>query len=55
VRATGQGAEKERKTFPVPHAGNGSKNSKWWFSSLSFIVESWGIHVVKDNRSRWLR
>jgi hypothetical protein len=32
---------KERETFPVPHAGNGSKDSKWWPPTPSFILESW--------------
>jgi hypothetical protein len=31
-----------RETFPVPHTGNGSKNSKWWFLTSNFILESWG-------------
>jgi hypothetical protein len=39
VRTVGSG--RERETFPVPYTGNGSKNSKWWSSSLSFIAKSW--------------
>jgi hypothetical protein len=38
-RGTGR---KKREAFPVPHAGNGSKDSKWWSPTPSFILESWG-------------
>jgi hypothetical protein len=31
------------------------KDSKLWSPCLSLIVESWGIHVVKDNGSGWMR
>jgi hypothetical protein len=35
------GGEK-REAFPVPHTGNGSKDSKWWSSTPCFILESCG-------------
>jgi hypothetical protein len=31
-----RGAEKERETFPVPHTGNGSKDSQLLFLGLEF-------------------
>jgi hypothetical protein len=31
------------ETFPAPHAGNGSRDSKWQPPSLSLILaENWG-------------
>jgi hypothetical protein len=38
----GSVGRKEREAFPVPYTGNGSKDSKWWSPTLSFILESWG-------------
>jgi hypothetical protein len=37
-----EGREKKRETFPVSHMGNGSKDSRWWFPTPSFILEIWG-------------
>jgi hypothetical protein len=51
----GRRREKERKTFPALIQEMGAKDSKWWSLTLSFIVETWGIHMVRDNRSGWLR
>jgi hypothetical protein len=51
--------KKKRETFPVSHAGNGSKNSKSWSQTPGFMLKSrvgkGGIHMVKDNGSGWLR
>jgi hypothetical protein len=38
------GREEKRETFPVPYAGNGSKDSKWWFSVCGLIL-SWDGRV----------
>jgi hypothetical protein len=47
--------KKKRETFPVSHAGNGSKNSKSWSQTPGFMLKSrvgeGGIHMVKDNGS----
>jgi hypothetical protein len=44
---------KNGETFPVPHAGNGSKDSKWWFLSVVFVLSGVEevIHVVMSARN----
>jgi hypothetical protein len=32
------GGPKRERPFPGPHAGNGSKDSKWWFSACGLIL-----------------
>jgi hypothetical protein len=36
------GEKREKEAFPVPKAGNRSKDSKWWSPVPSFILKSWG-------------
>jgi hypothetical protein len=47
--------ERKRETFPVSHAGNGSKDATWWPPSLSLILESWGSTCGQRYGSGWLR
>jgi hypothetical protein len=30
--------KRKEETFPVPHIENGSKDSKWWTTSLSLAL-----------------
>jgi hypothetical protein len=36
-----------RETFPIPHTGNGNKNSKWRPPSLSYTVEIQDTHYQR--------
>jgi hypothetical protein len=52
---TGGGGKKERENISCSPHRKWEQRLNMVVPTLSFIVESWGIHVVKDNGSRWLR
>jgi hypothetical protein len=39
------GREKERETFPLPHAISGSKDSKWYFT-ICGLKFSWDGRIL---------
>jgi hypothetical protein len=48
--------EEKGEIFPAPRAVNGSKDSKWWSSSLGLILSELEKYVLSLNiGSVWLR